>query len=191
MSRARRRTTPKVYAWIRGLLDRGEVPGLQVLLVCSEADDWQGYERGFIASSPNLTNMSEGGEGIDSAIISAARAGTYIVTHPDGADEVVTNLSAFCLERGIPNANAFKVLAGKRRVAHGYKFRYPDEPPRKLTPLYLAEHPNGTVETVYSLKEWAETHGFSPTSARRAACGQRSHYRGIRFHPYRERLVDS
>lgn len=161
---------------------------MQVMAVCDEST-WEELERIFIEGDPPLTNMTPGGEGVPPEIVSASRSGTYIVTHPDGTEETVTNLSAFCAEKGIPNGNAFKVLAGKRHKVHGYRFRYVGEPPREPY-RFIATFPDGSEEKYFSHKEWAESHGFNPQSIRAVACGQKPHYKGIKIRRAEE-MVDS
>lgn len=153
---------------------------MQVLAVCGE-DDWQDLERIFIGEGEGLTNMTPGGEGIPPELVSAARAGTYIVTYPDGTEETITNLSKFCKERGIPNGNAFQAVRGERYHAHGYRFRNVGEPPRELPPTHLVERPDGTQEYVRNLSQWARDKGFSAQSCRAVASGQKPHYRGIKI----------
>lgn len=179
LSRARRKHTPHVYAWIRSLLKRGTPPAVQVLAVVGE-EQWEEMERLFIDGTEGLTNMAPGGEGVPPELISKAKAGTYIVTHPDGTEEVVTNLSKFCESRGIPNSNAFKVISGKRHHAHGYKFRNVGEPPRERKPKYRAVYPDGTVEEFHVIKAWAEERGYNVQSIRAVSAGQKPHYRGIK-----------
>lgn len=181
LSRARKHTTPHVYAWLRSVLESGREPQVQVLAVVAEKD-WPQIERLFIAHTPGLTNSTSGGEGIDPEVIAAARAGTYIVTHPDGTDEQITNLTAFCRERGMQNTNAFKVLKGERTHVAGYRFRHVGEPPREDPPArYRATFPDGRVEEFRELKPWAEAQGVKHGKFARVACGQRPHYRGIRI----------
>ena len=47
----------------------------------------------------------------------------YIVTHPDGKEEQIKGLSAWCLKRGISQSNMVTVSNGKQAICTGYKCR--------------------------------------------------------------------
>ena len=54
-----------------------------------------------------------------------ANVKTYIVTTPNGEDITVTNLSAWCRERGLDSSKMCGVARGRNATHLGYKCRYP------------------------------------------------------------------
>jgi hypothetical protein len=48
----------------------------------------------------------------------------YIITYPDGKEELITNLNKFCRENGLHKGNLTEVAQGKRKQHKGYKVRY-------------------------------------------------------------------
>lgn len=52
------------------------------------------------------------------------RALTYLVTHPDGTEEVVTNIAQFCRENNLSRACVCNVAKGRQEQHRGFKFSY-------------------------------------------------------------------
>ena len=48
----------------------------------------------------------------------------WIVTHPDGNEEIVFNMNKFCIEHNISFSNLHKVLRGIIKQHRGYKLRH-------------------------------------------------------------------
>jgi hypothetical protein len=48
----------------------------------------------------------------------------WIITHPDGSEEVVFNMNKFCIDHNISFSNLHKVLRGLIKQHKGYKLRH-------------------------------------------------------------------
>ena len=55
------------------------------------------------------------------------RALTYLVTHPDGTEEVVTNIAQFCRENNLSRACVCNVAKGRQEQHRGFRFSYVDK----------------------------------------------------------------
>src|SRR5258706_717986 len=55
-----------------------------------------------------------------------SRKRTYIVTSPDGVEQVIHGISAFCREHGLNYSCMVYVAQGKYRQHRGWKARYPE-----------------------------------------------------------------
>jgi hypothetical protein len=60
------------------------------------------------------------------------QAKRYIVTHPDGREEEILNLTAFCRERRLDHRKAHMTTYDASRVHKGYRFREAGTPPREV-----------------------------------------------------------
>lgn len=100
---------------------------------------------------------------------------SYIVTHPDGNEEIITGLPEFCEKHNLCPSTMTKVVKGKHLHHKGFRIRYADETwddrldklkDRKNNREYIVIDPQGNVyENVKSLTEFAKLHNL--TSHRR------------------------
>jgi len=54
----------------------------------------------------------------------ANRAKSYIVTHPDGKEEVIFNIAEFARKYNLSRSTICQICKGKREHTKGFKFRY-------------------------------------------------------------------
>lgn len=52
----------------------------------------------------------------------------WIITFPDGHEEIITNMNRFCKENGLSQGNLYKVVVGTKNQHKGYKARKYDDP---------------------------------------------------------------
>lgn len=116
----------------------------------------------------------------------------YIATAPDGSEFQVSNLSAFCEQRGLKLSGLHRVATGKKPQYKGWTCRYADglpipNEPRGKRPIdvrlktaktYIATDPNGREMVVKGLNLFCEQNGLSPSSMTKVVRGEIKSHRG-------------
>jgi hypothetical protein len=114
----------------------------------------------------------------------------WVVTAPDGREEVVISLRRFCRNRGLSISNLHKVAYGDYRQSEGWKCRPAElsiEQWKKLSrgqkPLrknWKLVDPDGVVYETADLQKFCVDRGMKRKFLYRVANGQRKHYKGWR-----------
>jgi hypothetical protein len=108
----------------------------------------------------------------------------YIVTHPDGHEETIRGLSAFCLKFGLAQGALTRVARGQAHHHKGFRIRYALEPlaampgRARLSLTYVITHPGGREEAVTGLPVFCTEHGLAAGHMTLVAQGKRSHHKG-------------
>lgn len=80
--------------------------------------------KGIQRTPEQLANLKNGRTPEARAKQAESRAGTYIVTSPEGEEIAVKNLSAFCREHGLIQAHMNAIAKGRRNIHKGWLCRY-------------------------------------------------------------------
>jgi hypothetical protein len=109
----------------------------------------------------------------------------YIVTHPDGHEEMIHGLEAFRLEHGLEQSSLTRVARGQAHHHGGFTIRYAvgpfpvmpgSAPNNPLT--YVITHPGGQEETIIGLPAFCKEHGLTRGHMTLIAQGRRSQHKG-------------
>jgi hypothetical protein len=108
----------------------------------------------------------------------------YVVMHPDGHEEMIHGLKAFCTQWGLHQSGLTLVARGRAHQHKGFTIRYAVEPrapmpgrPRLPLP-YVVTHPDGRDETIVGLREFCEAHELYPGHMTLVAQGKQGHHKG-------------
>lgn len=121
------------------------------------------------------------------------RSRYWIVTHPDGHEEIVFSLTKFCRENDLSQGNMTEVAKGKRKQHLGYSCRAINTTrdewvemcgvPRKQGPgwkgYWEIKYPDGTTQKVFSLSKFCKQHGLSQAALSLTEKKRRNHHKGF------------
>lgn len=99
----------------------------------------------------NLTNEETGSIEYESAV-------KYVITYPDGKEEVINNLQGFCLKNNLNTANMRGILLGKRTHHKKFKARYLHKENIVRQPKWLIVTPDAKDVLVHELTEFCKLH---------------------------------
>jgi hypothetical protein len=123
-------------------------------------------------------------EAVRRANISASKGKSYIVTHPDGHEETIHGLQAFCTQWGLTQSCLALVARGRAHQHKGFVIRFaagawPPMPGRPRLPLpWVITHPGGREEAVTGLPAFCKEHGLATGHMTLVAQGKISHHKG-------------
>jgi hypothetical protein len=106
----------------------------------------------------------------------------YIVTHPDGHEEMIRGLREFCLRWRLSQFSLNHVARGRVHQHNGFKIRYAVDPfpakPKTAPRTYVITHPGGREEVVTGLTAFCKEHGLAAGHMTFVAQGKNSHHKG-------------
>lgn len=113
------------------------------------------------------------------------RGKKYVVTHPDGTEEKIQNLSLFCRKYGLESTNLNAVAIGKIGQSQGFKARFADESSHRFTPKeigkkWIITFPDGEEKIIVSLTNFCKSHGLWQQNMLKVAKGKISHTQGYK-----------
>ncbi|MDP1694149.1 MAG: GIY-YIG nuclease family protein, partial [Candidatus Woesearchaeota archaeon] len=145
-----------------------------------------------IADRPPITS-----ESIRKSV--SKKAKEYIITFPDGHEEIHKNLVEFCKKYGLHRASVAKIATGMQKQHCGFMARYitdtkqryvdntwklkfnkksTDAAKQFTTREYIVTFPDNHKEKIRNLKEFSEKRGFSYSSMQNVARGVCKSHKG-------------
>jgi hypothetical protein len=149
----------------------------------------------------NFSKLADRPPPVPFEVLSEMRSKHFIVTYPDGTEELIKNLKRFCKYRNIYAQNMRKVALGILSHTHGYKCRLPEDKEQRYVSnrkkskeliekqclRWLVTRPDGSSIEVSNLKEFSRNHGLTNTALYRVANGYNKHHKGYKC----KKLVNS
>lgn len=161
-----------------------------ILEVCSEdvvlmrEQQWLNQTRSYDKEvGYNLSSIAESGRGPKRV---------YIVTHPNGHEDTVTNLNEFCRKHDLNTGNMCQCARGKVRSCKGFRCRYFGVSNEEWETTQTKGHksgrnpfvqwrincPDGTVVETNNLRYYCQEKGLIDSLMVRVANGKSSHHKG-------------
>jgi hypothetical protein len=112
----------------------------------------------------------------------------YIVTHPDGHEQAIHGLTAFCAQWGLGLRGLTNVARGKHHQHKGFRIRYAVNPfpaktksPQERGCEYIVTHPDGHEETIRGLTTFCAEWELDLSCLGGVARGKQHQHKGFRI----------